>query len=302
MKKQLYFLLANILVSFCLNGQTSYVVDSIQKISIQQTGGAFYPVLNNQGDKILVHSYASKGLMLYQLSNASLHTICPVTVACTNPVFSQNGDKVYYIQTKADKSEPTLMVYSMATKKSKELEQNKPMGELSWWDRIMAYWNASETDDANRTALKQGHLDYPFVKLEEGKIIHVTEQGSEEIDPLDARFYLHPSLSPSGNMVVANAIGKGCFVSKINGDDMMRIEDMEAPIWISDSVIAGMIPSDDGHSVKSSSIVIYDLTTKKMTTVLSPDKSGMYPSYNPTCHKLACHTPQGEIYIVHFNK
>jgi hypothetical protein len=166
-----------------------------------------------------------------------------------------------------------------------------------WWYRI---WNKDKAEllELNWNALAAGTAQLPAVELNDGKIVLTGEDGSKEIDPLDNRYYLSPSLSPDRSMICGVAYGKGTFVCNLDEALLFGPAKLESPIWINNKMIAGAVSGDDGLNIKSSVIKLVDIDSGESQTISTGELKAMYPQFSKANNELFFQTPDGELYTV----
>ncbi len=280
--------------------QDKITITSIEKIDIVSETGSFYPVLNNKGDFICYSSYTNKGLYLYDFSTKKSIEISPITNLCTNVLFSDSDDTMYFSEKDIlKKGDKILKSYNLNSGELSTIEEKKGENEKSWWeDFISIFTEDVDESTLNIEALKLGYFDYPYVQLEKGKIVLVEDGSNKALNPAGVQYYLNPVLSPDSKNISAQAVGKSAFVYNIDTKDYINIDTLEAVEWVSNSILIGMISEDDGHTVTKSTIVSYNLNSKEYTQILNDSIKGIYPKYSPKAGKIVCHTPDGEIYTI----
>ena len=136
----------------------------------------------------------------------------------------------------------------------------------------------------------------PVVAIRYG---HLTVNGNA-IDPQGKASYLWPSLSPDGTKVVYWCVGKGCFVSDLNGKNVQPVGAIRAAVWAGNDALVGMQPKDNGEYVTESKIVAYDLKTGERQVLTSDDMIAVYPSATAT--RVSFTDPDGNLYYMDINK
>ena len=293
-------LLFSIFLFSSIAAQDNINVITVDKVDIVSETGSFYPILSNNGNLLCYTSYANKGLYLYNFSSKSSIEISPITNLCTNVLFSDSDEIVYFSQKDIlHKGDIILKSYNLGSGVLSTVEEVKEKEEKSLWDRFITLFS-SDIDEPtlNLEALKYGYFNLPYVHLDNGKIVLVEDSGKKVLNPANVQYYVNPVLSPDSKKISAQAIGKGTFVSNIDGTEYLNLDNLEAPEWVSNSMLIGMITGDDGHQITKSSIVSFNLNSKEYKTMLNDSIKGMYPKYYPKSNKIVCHTPDGEIYII----
>ncbi|MCT4586463.1 MAG: hypothetical protein N4A71_01440 [Carboxylicivirga sp.] len=269
-----------------ITGQRLVEVEKVEKLSISSYEGAFFPVLSDDGIWIAVRSYTKHGLRLYNLQTKQLKEICTSDYFCKHVLFSKDNKHIFYTVIAADGKEKTLQInsYNLESGITENLLRNQEKSSL-WWLRSLSWWESK--DEVYASAVSAGSLTYPLVTLKGGELhYYKNEDNHSVINPFDKRYYMFPSLSPDKTQIVAFAVGKGCFVYDIRDESARLIGDLEAPRWMKNELILGMNTHDDGHEVKTSSVIVLNVSTGEKQTILRADKRGVYPYYNKACDKL----------------
>lgn len=304
MKIKLFFIIG-LLGSFLASAQ-NVEFSSLEKLDLPEGQGFFNPVLSPSGEKVALTSSNQQGLAVYHLSNGRFQTISEEAGAGRNVVFSPHGTRVYFTEDVyvENRRQSTLMVYDFSSEKKSEVKENEltELKPYSWWDRLVAWWNespAGQEKQLNIQALKDGHYDYPYVLSKGRKLIFKDVGGEREIQPLGSVNYLWGGLSPNGEKISAVAISKGAFVCDVAGNGVQEIGEIEAPVWLSNDVIIGMITTDDGHVIQDASLKIIHVDNGSGYT---PDNSLelMHPSVSRNKNLIAAHSNDGEIVLIEY--
>ncbi len=283
------------------NAQEIIGIKKVDKIEIPGYEGAFFPVLGNTGEWIAVRSYTKHGLRLFNIDTKEIREVCATDNFCENLVFSLDDSRLFYTAQLANGSSKEVKVFEYDIEKMTiRVTEEATVSELNWWKRMVMWWEDEESFQAD--AVRAGYLSYPFVTVVQGELVYaISEIEQQQLNPFDIQYYMFPSLSPDQKWISAYAVGKGCFVYEIESGKTEIIDDLEAPVWMNEHVIIGMQSQDDGQEIRSSSIVAVDITTGFRQVILSQDRFGSYPRYVQGCNKIICHTPMGEVYLIHLD-
>ncbi|MDE6301088.1 MAG: hypothetical protein K2M19_05185 [Muribaculaceae bacterium] len=135
--------------------------------------------------------------------------------------------------------------------------------------------------------------------VEADNIILTAPDGSvTRIHPVDCAGYIWPSMSPDGSRVMFVAAGKGVYITDLEGSVLTVIPSLEAPVWVSDDVIAAMNTTDDGHQFSSSQIVLVRVDGSESQAVTAPESFTFEPIAAADGSALIYHTIDGVFYQV----
>lgn len=299
------FLIIGLLWSFLVGAQ-NVEFSSVEKLDLPGDQGFFNPVLGPSGEKIALTSSNQQGLAVYHFSDGRFQSISDEAGAGQNVVFSPDGTSVFftedvYVQNRRQSS---LMVYDFSSEKKSEVKEDEmpELKPLGWWDRLLAWWNDSppgKEKQLNVDALKEGHYDFPYVLSKGRKLVFKDVDGEREIQPLGSVNYLWGTLSPDGEKISAVAISKGGFVCDIEGKGVQEIGEIEAPVWLTDDVIIGMVTRDDGHVILDASLKIIHLDDGR-GYIPEDSPAVMQPSVSRENNLIAAHTDEGEIVLIEY--
>lgn len=293
------FLSVIVVVCHFVNAQNFLLIDSVQEVSVADVNNNFYPVLSDDGHYVAIRSYSKHGLLLYDLETGKLDTLVEESKFIKHVVFDPLGDKLYYTEPSGS-GQVLVKTYEIANQT--EIAQKKSGN--NFWGWFMQLWSP---DDELQTSvmpdlvlIKNNRVDYPCTSVQDDSIvIHFDRNEKKKIKPLNVNYFLHASLSPNQKRLVGYAYGKGSFVCNVDGTGVKMIDHLEAPVWLSDDIVLGMITRDDGHEVKSSAIAACQLSSNKYQTLLPFEQLGLYPQYNKYCSKIYCHTANGKLFMLH---
>ena len=118
------------------------------------------------------------------------------------------------------------------------------------------------------------------------------------IHPVDCAGYLWASVSPDGSRLMFVAAGKGLYITDLNGNVERVLSEIEFPVWVSDSVIAGTVSTDDGHQFSSSQIVLTRTDGTETQAITTPDSFTFEPVAAADGSALVYRTIDGIYYLV----
>lgn len=140
--------------------------------------------------------------------------------------------------------------------------------------------------------------------IENTKIVLQRNGRKVLLDPLGDGSYIWPSLSPDKTRILAHDITVGTFICDLDGKILARLGRCNAPAWTRDGHwVVYMDDRDDGHRLLSSEI--FCVSADGSVRVKLPGTGGpmlMYPQCSPLENKIACTTPEGEIFMITYKE
>jgi Tol biopolymer transport system component len=140
----------------------------------------------------------------------------------------------------------------------------------------------------------------PLVTLEKGEMVIYNHNSKSKLQPLGEGHYIWPSLSPDKERLLFTKTGDGTYISDLAGDIKFSLGYANDPKWSPDGKwIVYMVDKDDGHQYLSSEIYITDIKGQNRVRITEGKSIDMYPTWSPDGNKIAFHTNQGDVYLVH---
>ncbi len=281
-------------------------VERVQTLLLPEDARYFHPVFSPDGDQLLLTSENYRGLVLYDFGKAALISISEAVGAGQYPVFSPDGRVVYFTEQEIKERGrlSRLMSYNIASGQNQPVEEGAQTKQTPssifarWWQALFPL--SDNGSHLNIKALQTGKWDWPYAIVEKGKLKYYPDSNSVALDPLKARYYLHASLSPDGSRILAYAVGQGAFVCDLKGENVKQAGMLEAPVWLTNNLIAGMITRDDGHIIKGSEIKALNVNTGKLSALTQGRIIAMYPVVSQHKKMIAAHTAEGKIVLIHY--
>lgn len=277
----------------------SIVVTGTEFIKINGYNECFYPRFSPAGDYLLVTSANYAGLRSYDLANKKVTLITNDAGAGYNTQISADGKTILYSKTEFIKNlrhnslvkvDKTSRITTKLTSPSRDaltarFSANKP-----------TYVIARKLVKTNITANELK----PIITVEDKKLVLYTASARKTITPNGLNeSYIWPSISPNGKSLVYAVVGKGVFVSDLNGANVKSIGKFSAPKWLNDNWIVGMDDKDDGEKVISSELVAVKADGSNRQKIQTPSgKIAMYPAASADGSRIAFNTEAGELYIL----
>lgn len=305
MKKNLLLFIFILVVASGSAQQVEFL--SSEKLDLPEKGqGYFFPLLSPSGQLMALTSSNQQGLLVYDFDKKKLQTVSEKAGAGRKVVFSPDEEKIYFTEDSyvQNRRKSTLMVYDFQTAGKEEvtatqISQNK---ELSWWEQMLAWWydETDDKEDLHIDALKDGHYSFPYVLSKGDKLIFKEDNTEKELNPFPSANYLWASLSPDNQSIVSVATGTGTFVCDTNGEHVMEIGNVEAPAWLNDDIVIGMVTEDDGHVITNSFLRAININDKSTYDHNINSSAVMHPSVAGVKQIVAAHTTDGQIVLINY--
>lgn len=119
------------------------------------------------------------------------------------------------------------------------------------------------------------------------------------IAPLGEYYYIWISVSPDGKLLLFNAVGKGSYVSDLEGNILVELGKLNSPVWINENWVLGMDDKDDGHQMTSSEIIsIHSPSGIRKQLSDETDEIALYPKASPAGDRIVFQNEKGEIFTM----
>jgi hypothetical protein len=93
---------------------------------------------------------------------------------------------------------------------------------------------------------------------------------------------------------------EGLFVCDRKGKELQILGDLEAPEWLDNHWIIGMVTRDDGHYITGSVLRLIKVDDGSVLDPDLPPEKLMNPSVAENAPVFACHSQEGEVFLVRF--
>lgn len=274
--KQLFFLIAAIVLGFVTASAQIFEVLSMQKLDINLDTDVKVVAMSPKGDYILVTSGSNKGLWRYAFSTNQISMITNAEGAGYNVQVGDDGQEIVYRETKIENNLRTNTIVRMNlnnTKRSVIAYSQRDLQKM-----VLSNFTTSVTIKDKKILLTQN-----------GEEIILTPNGDEHS-------YIWPSISPDGTKLCYYVSGVGCYVSNIDGSNPQYIaRDCRAAKWYNNTTLVAMADEDDGYFITASSIVVYTLDGN-FQELTSKEMLAMYPQVSSG--KITFSTVKGETYLL----
>ena len=253
-------------------------VVSRQRLLEGVEGPAYYPVLDNAGERLL---FTTEGgaLKLHDFADGVTTVVTQDYVAGRDACFGRDG-KVYFVTQSVGEDHlvyRTGQCYDASTRK------------------------ADVVTPTRHGAMRAVPAEQGDAAWTEGSRVHVTVGGEERVfSPVDSwAGYLWASLSPDGQRVAFFAAGKGIVVIDLRGQVVAMLGNYEMPCWYNNNYIVAQNAKDDGHQFTSSQLLLLKADGTWQTELTKPASMTM----QPTCGggKIVYTTIDGLLYEMRIN-
>lgn len=278
-------------------------VDKVEKLTISGNQEFYHPLFDHSGTKLLLTAPNYKGLTLYDMDTRNLIKISEADGAGYSPAFSWDNQRVIFVE--------------------QEFIENRRFSKLQYWDATNRKVSLLEptvrnlsspmiagnralyrADDMLKSAViddsQPDVSDEIFAGIEEQQLVLYRGDDRLVIKPYESESYIWPSVSPDRKHVLAYAMGKGAFVSDLTGMVLAELGQIEAPVWLGNDFILGMVTKDDGHQILESAIVAIEPISGERQVLSPKELIAMNPSVSVAAGKIVFHTNDGSIYLIHF--
>ena len=270
-------------------------VASLSRLLEGVEGPAFFPVLDQQGKRLLFLG-ENGALKLHDFVDGVTATVTQDYVAGHDACFGGDG-KVYFVTQEVGEDHlvyRTGHAYDMAQGKVANLSgpEHGPMRAVP----------------ATRGgALRAPGHDYKSgsdigsAAWAEGSTLHVIVGGDERVfSPVNSwAGYLWASLSPDCKRVAFFAAGKGIVIIDLRGQMLAMLGNYEMPCWYNNDYLVAQNAKDDGHQFTSSQILLLKADGTFTAELTKPSSMAM----QPTCGggRIVYSTIDGLLYEMKIN-
>ena len=112
--------------------------------------------------------------------------------------------------------------------------------------------------------------------------------------------YIWASLSPDQTMILFNT-KYGTAVCDLDGNEIINVGNVNAPVWFGNDYIVGMNDLHDGYHFTSSNIVIASVDGAERQELTDAMEMGYYPDVDAQSGRIVYHTEKGQIRMMQLN-
>lgn len=250
-------------------------VTSLKRLLDGIEGPAYFPVLNNAGDRLLFLSEDGT-LKLYDTADDVTTVITRDRVAAGDACFGGDG-KVYFVTQQMGDDHLIYRTGQCFDALSKVV--------TTLTDPIHGTLKAvPSTRGGGMKAPGIAGRSWPSITgngaWTEGNRVHVVVNGEERVfSPVDSwAGYLWASLSPDGKRVAFFAAGKGIVVIDLRGQMLAMLGNYEMPCWYNNDYIVAQNAKDDGHQFTSSQLLLLKADGTWQAELNKPASMAMHPT------------------------
>ena len=270
-------------------------VASLSRLLEGVEGPAFFPVLDQQGKRLLFLG-ENGALKLHDFVDGVTATVTQDYVAGHDACFGGDG-KVYFVTQEVGEDHlvyRTGHAYDMAQGKVANLTgpEHGPM-------RAVPATRGGALRAPGHDYKSGG--DIGSAAWAEGSTLHVIVGGDERVfSPVNSwAGYLWASLSPDGKRVAFFAAGKGIVIIDLRGQMLAMLGNYEMPCWYNNDYLVAQNAKDDGHQFTSSQLLLLKADGTWQAELTRPASMAMHP----TCGggKIVYTTIDGLLYEMKIN-
>lgn len=274
-------------------------VDSIEKIETNQD--FYYPNFGSSENEIFLTRINYQGIFKMNLLSKEITQINNDLGAGYNYVI--NNESVYYraeelIDNRRFFKYIQQNLSSLNKSELTQLERNITTPKL--YNNYLVKLNSNNEMQRVKIVSNLQKADSKEVLISNNKLLVIDNSGINELNIFSNGYYLWASISPDQNKIVFHYSGKGTFVSDLQGNIIRELGNANFPSWSSDGkYIIYMNDEDDGHSVLSSDVLLYNYESEQRVNLTADfDDIAMYPSISDSMNKILFSNMKGEIYII----
>jgi hypothetical protein len=249
-------------------------VTSRQRLLEGVEGPAYYPVLNNAGDRLLF--ITNEGILKLNDLTDGVTTVVSRDYVAGNDACFGGDNKVYFVTQEVGEDHlvyRTGRCYDVVTEKTVQVTEPQH-GAV----RAVPASKGGAVKAPGRGY--SSSADIGSAAWTEGSRVHVAVGGEERVfSPVDSwAGYLWASLSPDGKRVAFFAAGKGIVVIDLRGQMLAMLGNYEMPCWYNDDYLVAQNAKDDGHQFTSSQIMLLKADGSWQAELTKPASMAMHPT------------------------
>jgi hypothetical protein len=264
MMRRILIVLAAVSFLIPLYGQ-DIKVRRIKKIPVEQE--AFFPDFGSSKREIIYTGQNHRGLYHYNVRKRRTETIAGRDTVVKSFSPGNNDDILFSVQHGIGSEKRTIhLKHDLRKNSSKEID----------------------SPDSGTTSVR---ID--------GKTIILRSSSGEEkyLAPTGDNYYVWAALSPDNTKILFTAVGKGTFISDLDGNIIAEAGTLNAPVWINNDWVLGMDDKDDGYIVTGSDLFAFHVNSGKTIKITEKtDEIALYPKVSPGGERIIFHNLKGEIF------
>lgn len=285
---------------FGLLSHAQYIsVTSTEFLKTSENNACFYPRFSSAGDFLLVTASNYAGLRMYNFSTKALSTITEDAGAGYNTQISSDGKNILYTKTDFIKNlrNNSLVQIDRNTRIKKQLTSPSREAIVARFANNQVMYVSSKKMIRPKTT---SSVVSKLVSIEDQKMVIYSNSTRSVLTPNGVgESYIWPSISPDMKNIVYTVAGRGTYVCKIDGSNVKSVGKLNAPTWLNNTWLIGMLDVDNGERLLSSTLIATTIDGKIRHTISTPaGKMAMYPAASADGKRIAFNTEKGEIYIL----
>ncbi|MFI3240838.1 MAG: hypothetical protein R3Y22_09710 [Bacteroidales bacterium] len=255
---------------------------------------AYYPVLSEDGEKVVFSTSNYEGLKLYDFKNDVVIKISDAERAGLYPKISEDG-VVYYVTQKrvGALNYRNLESYDLSSGVNSVIVEGERSVKAP--QLIKGGVAVKSSKGMSQTASSVEPTIYV-----DGSTIVIAANGKERIlSPIESEAgYVWASLSPDATKILFVAAGKGMFIIDLTGNILAEFAEYQAPVWYGNDYVVAQNATDDGHQFSSSQIVMLKGDGSYIKELTTPTSMAMYPTASADANKVIYSTIDGKLYMM----
>jgi hypothetical protein len=272
-KKFIMMLLATVMLLPAMGQEVE--VTSQRRLLEGVEGPAYYPVLNEAGNRLLF--VTEDGALKYHDFIDDVTTVVTRDYVAGNDACWGGDGKVYYVTQEVREDRlvyRTGQCFDALTGKSTLLTEPQHGAVRAVPATRGGALKAPGGKGYNSSS------DIGSATWTEGSRVHVTVGGEERVfSPVNSwAGYLWASLSPDGRRVAFFAAGKGIVVIDLRGQVLAMLGNYEMPCWYNNDYLVAQNAKDDGHQFTSSQLLLLKADGTWQTELTKPASMTMQPT------------------------
>lgn len=310
MKRGFLVLLLFIAIQNILQAQSIKLKEE-KVLNLPETGEHFFPRFATGSSVIYFTRAYYQGIESFNLTSNELKVITSEPGSGFEYQFTLDGGKIFYRTDKFIKGKKYSDIKSLdlLTNKTELIESEKR--NLST-PKILRSGDCIFKSDAditvNNKKLKSIQLNIipqdTMLFYSDNNLILLLNGEKKVFKPLGDGSYLWSSFSPDKSKILFTLMGKGTYVTDLDGTVLLELGEANAPKWSPDgNWIAYMNDKDDGQKVTSSDIMLISSDGKeKIQLTTGDDLHEQFPEWSPSSDAIVCHSSDGKIIYLTLEK